>query len=437
MMRSMLALLVLAWTLLGAAFAEEVGPRHSVVTGVVVRAAASTHAARRGLLAPGQTLPLDGEEAGWWRVRLPDGALGYVAKRWTQRIASPSIAPLRAGEPSMFAHFVYVGQGAGAILEFPCGVAIVDTGGQYRGHTDGGRLFADYLDRFFDTHPQFHNTIDVLFTTHPHADHLKGLSYLLDDEGVPRYTIRNVVDDGKDRQGSELRQAEFRDAVRRSGGRYEGMSVSAQMRGSGVSDDIIDPIDCGAAGDPSFHVLWGGWSASAVRALGGQGRDFNNPNEHSLVLRVDFGASSFLFTGDLEAPGIHDMLAVHGADRSAFDVDVYEVGHHGSANATTSELLAAMTPRIAIISVGNADDRGPSTAWDHGHPRDLAIDLLQTDANAVSDTRAPVRYRVFRAEESDPVETTINRAIYATGWEGDLVLRATSSGHYAFVHPGG
>lgn len=88
--------------------------------------------------------------------------------------------------------------------------------------------------------------------------------------------------------------------------------------------------------------------------------EFEQKNNHSIVTRVDFGQSSFLFTGDLEEPGIKRLLDRHETP-TLLDVDVYHVGHHGSHNGTTAELLGAVTPKIAVISVGHWDFGKPTT----------------------------------------------------------------------------
>lgn len=274
-----------------AAYADEITPRESVVTGVVVRAEPSTFSERLGLLRPEETLPFVSDRPGWYEVRLANGATGFVSKRWTLRIETPSEEPfpLTAASPSMFAHFVYVGQGAGAILEFPCGVAVIDTGGQYNGDTEGDRLFNNYLDRFFLEHPQYHQTIDVLFTSHPHQDHLDGLPLLMAG-GVPRYRVLHVVDNGQSSGGQSIgKQVRFRNAVLQQNGAYAGVSVTAALLPDGASNAVIDPIpgsiqttrstrssagrkgsiphsqSSGAAGSATRWSIWAGAAAITAR----------------------------------------------------------------------------------------------------------------------------------------------------------------------------
>jgi competence protein ComEC len=114
------------------------------------------------------------------------------------------------------------------------------------------------------------------------------------------------------------------------------------------------------------------------------------------------------------------------------DVDVYEVGHHGSHNATTDELLSAMTPEIAIISCGRWTDGrseagNPFTTWKYGHPRAETVDRL---LSVLTRRRSePLSVRVFDAPRESR-RVTIRKALYATGWEGNISVRATSTGRF-------
>jgi hypothetical protein len=162
-----------------------------------------------------------------------------------------------------------------------------------------------------------------------------------------------------------------------------------------------------------------GWSA----------KDYKNLNNQSLVIRVDFGPTSFLFTGDLQAPAIQTLVAYYrNTDR--LDVNVWHVGHHGSYNATTEALLEAMTPEYAFIGVGhwNFGENSSSkfTTYAYGHPRKNVIDLLD---EFIPDNRSkPIETKVFEASQS-PVDCKITKNIYATGWDGDIILTADQKGN--------
>ncbi|RWM79503.1 MAG: MBL fold metallo-hydrolase [Mesorhizobium sp.] len=334
------------------------------------------------------------------------------------RPSVPKISAATAAE--MRVHYVFVGQGAGAIVELPCGVAVVDLGGEYGGgeaKVDGGALFVDYLKRFFDQHPQYHKTIDTLILSHPHADHINGIT-ALKASGV---TVRALVDNGQSgNQASLKKQTDFRDWVRDHGGQYTAVELSRQFTATGVTSAAIDPFDCA-----TISAFWGGANELLPKA------GYENPNNHSVLLRIDFGQASFLFLGDLQDQGAADLLTQYEENLGAFDVDVFQVAYHGADGDTTDDLLDVLSPRIAVISMGTKESKAPSTAWDHGHPRLKTLKILQEDPVIVADRRDPVaHFWGAPAQESDFEDLSIPRAIFGTGWEGTVIVRATKAGEY-------
>jgi beta-lactamase superfamily II metal-dependent hydrolase len=84
--------------------------------------------------------------------------------------------------------------------------------------------------------------------------------------------------------------------------------------------------------------------------------DAENENDTTLVLRVVYGDTAFLFMGDMEKEGEAAMLATLTAED--LRCDVLKVGHHGSRTSTTDALLAVCAPRYAAISCGAGNDYG-------------------------------------------------------------------------------
>ena len=81
------------------------------------------------------------------------------------------------------------------------------------------------------------------------------------------------------------------------------------------------------------------------------------------------------------------------------DVDAYRVDHHGSHNATTPNLMRAMTPRVAVISMGNpSGSREDWNGYVYGHPRDDAVEVLIDSNYGVSDTHPPYLFQVGVAQ---------------------------------------
>lgn len=208
----------------------------------------------------------------------------------------------------------------------------------------------------------------------------------------------------------------------------DGQITSLQHK-DGLSNVQIDPIQCSNI-DPQIRVLSGrldvnlGWSHS----------DFDNKNNQSIVVRVDFGESSFLFTGDMQEAAIETLVDYYSTN-SMLDVDVYQVGHHGSHNATTTDLLEAMSPEIAVISMGKWDygrnRNSRFTTWRYGHPRRNVVDMLSLaiDRKRSQSVDVPVAEgsRHFRSH-------IVSDAIYATGWFGTVKIRATDGGQFRTTH---
>lgn len=76
---------------------------------------------------------------------------------------------------------------------------------------------------------------------------------------------------------------------------------------------------------------------------------FADTNDLSLVLRLDYGETSFIFTGDASTAVERDLIA----RKSDLDADVLKVSHHGSNSGTSSEFVAAVSPQYAVISCAN------------------------------------------------------------------------------------
>src|SRR5262249_40645746 len=112
--------------------------------------------------------------------------------------------------------------------------------------------------------------------------------------------------------------------------------------------------------------------------------------------------------------------------------DVYQVGHHGSNNATTAELLAAVTPQIAVIPVGEWDfgkgTKALFTTFAYGHPRKATVDLLNSSISGTRNT--PVKVKVATAAKKFKT-VTVKKNIYATAWDGNVVVQVSNTHTFA------
>jgi len=106
-------------------------------------------------------------------------------------------------------------------------------------------------------------------------------------------------------------------------------------------------------------------------------RGYQNLNNYSIVIKVKYGSTSFLFTGDAESISEREMMR-RGFDLSA---DVLKLGHHGSIRSTTDEFLKRVNPQYAVIMVGR------NNHYRHPHKRTMeklkikGIKVYRTDEN--------------------------------------------------------
>ena len=171
--------------------------------------------------------------------------------------------------------------------------------------------------------------LDYIVASHPDADHIGGLSGALNyaQVGKAYCTV------------TENETETFLDFVR---------YLSIQ----GLSVTVPSPGETFFLGSARVVILY---------PEAGEERSDNT----SIALRIEYGETSFFFTGDCETEDEQALLALGMSLRS----DVLKVAHHGSRSSTTPEFLLAVSPRFAVISVGG---RNP-----YGHPTQEVLERLK------------------------------------------------------------
>jgi competence protein ComEC len=228
------------------------------------------------------------------------------------------------GDGSLRLYFLDVGQGDATLIVGPAGRSVLIDGGRDPRQTINA---IDSILRDGDV------VIDVGILTHPDADHAAGVVELA----------------RRDRFGTLLRPAPVNNSGRSRVGEIveSGMPVTAAVTGTVI--ELGDGVRLEVLYPPDPPVL-------------GTGADVNN---NSAAILVSWNEASALFTGDLHAEGESVLLAL-GHD---LDVDVLQVGHHGSATSSSVAFLESVTPSAAVISVG---DDNP-----FGHPSPAVVERLR------------------------------------------------------------
>lgn len=368
----------------GAAFADTVVPTQDVTTRVVVRASASSTSADIGSLRPGEEAEFLGSVPNWYRVRLSNGTVGFVSKRWTRLVPGPG--------GSFTLEIVDVGTGLGVLVRGPAFSLVYDGGS----NDDLARGDANRLLAYIREAAPALDAIDHVVLSHPHRDHVELLPDLF-----TAFQVREVWDSGRLHDICGYRA--FLTAVRDE----PGVAYHTASEDAGTSTRTFEPKTCYGESLPAETISLSNAGrittgapvtlglGAAMTFLHADGGSHGSPNENSLVVRLDLGGTRVLFMGDAEAGGRQlptvapspqsiegALLACCLADLAA---DVLIVGHHGSMTSSRRAFLEAVNPRFAIVS------SGPTL---YGSPGIMLPD-------AVVITELGSRAQVFRTDTND------------------------------------
>jgi len=234
------------------------------------------------------------------------------------------------GEESGFCiHFIDVGQADAAVILCDGEVLMIDGG-----NTADSSLIYSYLTRTLGL-----EHIDYMIGTHAHEDHIGGLSGALNACTVG--TVYSPVTD----YDSEA----FQDFKR-------------------YAEEQVGSLTIPSVGD-TFNV------GSATVQFLSPAYQYTDTNDTSIVVRIVYGNTSFLFTGDAEWEPEHDMVD-SGFDLSA---TLLKVGHHGSDTSTSYVFLREIMPQYAVISVGADNTYGHPTEDTLSRLRDADVIVYRTD----------------------------------------------------------
>ena len=327
---------------------------------------------------------------GYLKVRTPEDKVGYIYKSRVRVKTKPSseVTSNVDQNGNLELHIINIGQGDAMIIRCPDGnhellidAAELNAGFRYSGSQTE---FRNYITDFQSKD----NPIEVVVATHPHSDHIAGMSWIINN-----YTVGKYVDNGMPNTSGTYKSLE----------RELDEHAINRLR---LTDSLVPKIDFCPRADVN------------ARILRPEGFDEPNidPNNYSVIVRVDYGSSSFLFTGDAEVE-MENKLIEDQNTVGLLDVDFLKVGHHGSHSSSKKPFLDIVTPAIAAISCG-AETVGTNKG--HKHPRMVTVNALIPYLKNRNGMETTLEAYDKTKRKWDRVST--KAALYITNNDGDLIF---------------
>jgi competence protein ComEC len=260
---------------------------------------------------------------------IPKPRLGFSAKWLILPLLVVAIlvwsVVLTAPDDKLHVSFLDVGQGDAILIQTPNGQNILIDGGP-----DPQKISLELSKKL----PFWDRTIDLVVCTQPQADHVTGLV-----EVLQRCEVKQVLESGAP-YDSAIYQEWLR-LIEDKGIEYNIARTGQEIDlGNGVKMEVLNPPE-------TLYV--------------GTSHDIDN---NGVVLRLSWGQFSFLFTADIREEVEFELIWQRANLRST----VLKVAHHGSKTSTTSQLLAAVDPEVAVISAGTDNP--------FGHPSPEVVERL-------------------------------------------------------------
>ena len=219
---------------------------------------------------------------------------------------------------NLIIHFVDVGQGDCILISKNNEHVLIDAG-----NNEDGPLLVEYFKELGI------KKFKYVIATHAHEDHIGGIDNVINNFELGHYYMPDVITTTKTFE-------DVLDALLAKKKAFETPNIGDKFKLS----------------DTEFEVLY----------LGSDKSDLNNT---SIVLKLTYKNTTYLFMGDA-TDKVEKILINEGKD---LESDVLKVGHHGSQYSSTAAFLKQVSPRYAVIQVGQDND--------YDHPKQITIDKLE------------------------------------------------------------
>jgi competence protein ComEC len=220
-------------------------------------------------------------------------------------------------------HFIDVGQGDSILIQEDNSANILIDGGN-RWNSVEEKVISYLEENEVDT-------IDALISTHPHADHIGSLEAVINT-----FEVKEIYDSG--RVHTSKTYENYLTAVDENNIPFDTPRRNEVIEVEGLEFKVLHPT-------------------APV-----ENYDLNNS---SIVLGLEYGEVSFLFAGDIEAEVEHEILNSE-ADIKA---TILKVPHHGSNTSNSTGFIESVSPKAAVITVGEENK--------FGHPSSETINLFK------------------------------------------------------------
>lgn len=244
-------------------------------------------------------------------------------------VAGASFAPAATqtaqAAANLQVHFIDVGQADAMLIRLPNGQnMVIDAGNNADASTVVNYIKGKGITR-----------IDYVIGTHPDEDHIGGLDAVINNFSIGKVYMPNKTHTTQTYQ-----------------------DVINAINAKGV------PLYYGKAGVTVLNTTADGKTLKA-NMVAPVGTSYSDMNDYSIVLRMQYGYTSFLFSGDAETQSETEILN----SGQTISANIYKVGHHGSSTSTTQNYLNRINPSVAVISCGLNNN--------YGHPHQATIDRLK------------------------------------------------------------